>query len=251
MSHPFRPIRLQHVVAIGDPLDALVYAQNVFAAVDRHMPEARGLATWLSNNALAFGLDDPVIPNEGAGSRRSRQHTLSVEDWLKVGEALDVALTTPTRGPEMPTARWIAELSRMLQLDVLSSRILALALHYKFDQRVEGLLDVISECRGASRRLSRDAGLLALLLQAPSSAIARSLTPSAKLLASGLLQLNRFGSLEVQDRLVSLIRQDIPPAADCYDQLLGSSRPESLPWDAFAQVLLRTPKRVEPAPWRG
>ena len=70
----------------------------------------------------------------------------------------------------------------------------------------------------------------------PSSEIARCLMPSAKLLASGLLQLDRFGCLDVQDRLASLIRRDIFPAADFYDQLLGSSRPESLPWEAFAHL---------------
>ena len=62
------------------------------------------------------------------------------------------------------------------------------------------------------------------------------MTSGAKLLASGLLQLDRQGCLSVQERLVSLIRQDVPPAADFYDQLLGSSQSEPLPWEAFAHL---------------
>lgn len=236
MSVPFKHVRLQHVLGTGDPIDALVYAQNVYAAVDRRMPEARGLASWLTASAMALGLSDAAVPEEWEGTFRSRRNAVPVEDWVKVGEALDAALTTPTRVLETAVASWIGELSRVLQLDMVSARILALVLHYKFGQRVEELLDIISECRGGNRRLSRDAGLLGLLLHVPSSEIARCLMPSAKLLASGLLQLDRFGCLNVQDRLASLIRRDIFPAADFYDQLLGSSRPESLPWEAFAHL---------------
>ncbi len=58
MSAPFRQLRLKRMAGISDPPLALVYAQNVFAAIDRRMPEARGLAGWLTDNAMAFGLDD-------------------------------------------------------------------------------------------------------------------------------------------------------------------------------------------------
>jgi transitional endoplasmic reticulum ATPase len=236
MSVPFRQLRLKHMGGVSDPLLALVYAQNVFAAIDRRMPEARGLAGWLTENATAFGLDDATIPDAWDGPSRSRRGGVTAEDWLNVKAALDAAMTAPSRVAETPIACWTAELSRVLQLDEVSSRILSLALHYKFDKRVEGLLDVMSECRGGCRRLSRDAGLLALLLDVPSADIAKRLTVAAKLLASGLLQLDRFGCLEVQDRLAALIRQDIRPATDFYDQLLGPCRPASLPWEAFAHL---------------
>ncbi len=36
--------------------------------------------------------------------------------------------------------------------------------------------------------------------------------------------------------MVSLVRQDIPPTADFYDQLLGATNGEPLPWDAFAHL---------------
>ena len=236
MSAPFKSVYLPHVVGTGNPLDALVYAQNVYAAVDRRMPEARGLASWLNENAMAFGLSDAAVPDDCDGSRRSRRSAVSVENWIKVERALVTAAKIPARVPEPPSARWIKELSRVLQLDMISSRILALVVHYKFDKQVEGLLDIMSECRGGNRRLSRDAGLLALILQAPSSEIAGRLMPSAKLLASGLLQLDRFDCLEVQDRLASLIRRGVSPEPDFYDQLLGSGRPGSLPWEAFAHL---------------
>ena len=85
------------LLAAGDPIDALVYAQNVYAAVDRRMPEARGLASWLTASAMALGLSDAAIPEEWEGTFRSRRNAVPVEDWVKVGEALDAALTTPTR----------------------------------------------------------------------------------------------------------------------------------------------------------
>jgi transitional endoplasmic reticulum ATPase len=236
MSAPFRQLRLKHIGGVSDPLLALVYAQNVFATIDRRMPEARGLAGWLTENAMTFGLDDATIPDAWDGPSRSRRGGVTAEDWLNIKAALDTAMTAPSRVAEAPIACWTAELNRVLQLDDVSSRILSLALHYKFDKRVEGLLDVISECRGGCRRLSRDAGLLALLLDAPSADVAKCLTVAAKLLASGLLQLDRFGCLEVQDRLAALIRQDIRPAPDFYDQLLGPCRPPSLPWEAFVHL---------------
>ncbi len=236
MNTSFRDFRLQHVAGTEEPLNALAYARNVYAAVDRHMPEARGLANWLTANAMALALSDTAVPEEWEGSFRSKRNAVSAGDWLKVKEALDAALTTPAKAPETPIACWIAELSRALQLGTVPACILALALQYKFGKQVEELLDAMSECRGGNKRLSRDSGLLALLLGVPSPDVAECLMPSAKLLASGLLQLDRFGCLEVQNRLASLIRRDIPPAPDFYDQLLGPDRPHSLPWEAFAHL---------------
>ena len=60
--------------------------------------------------------------------------------------------------------------------------------------------------------------------------------PNARLLASGLLHLDRDGELRVLDQLTSLIRRNVRPAADLYDQLLGKSVPEALPWEAFAHL---------------
>lgn len=236
MSAPFRQLRLKRMAGISDPPLALVYAQNVFAAIDRRMPEARGLAGWLTDNAMAFGLDDATLPDGWVGRRRSLRGGVTTADWLNIKAALDMAMMVSSRVDETLITCWTAELSRVLQLDDVSSRILSLALHYKFDTRVEGLLDVMSECRRGYRKLSREAGLLALLLDAPLADVAKSLTVAAKLLASGLLQLDRLGCLEVQGRLTALIRQDIRPAPDFFDQLLGPCRPPSLPWEAFAHL---------------
>ena len=92
-----------------------------------------------------------------------------------------------------------------------------------------------SAAAGTSR-FRRDAGLIALLLQAPPAEVDTRLTAEAKLLASGLLQLDGHGELTVLDRLVSLLRRDVLPAADLYDQLLGAIAAEPLPWDAFAHL---------------
>ena len=118
----------------------------------------------------------------------------------------------------------------------LASRILALALHYALDRRVERLFDVMNECRGGGNRLSRDARLIALLLGAPTADVAMQLTADAKLLSSGLLYPTERGGLMVREALLSLIQRDIAPAADFYDQLLGAITGEPLPWDAFAHL---------------
>ncbi|WP_159014582.1 AAA family ATPase [Acidisoma sp. S159] len=94
----------------------------------------------------------------------------------------------------------------------------------------------MSECRGGRTTLHRDAGLMAMLLQAPIAEVVGRLTAEAKLLASGLFRIERHGDLSVLDRLLSLIRQDVPPGADFYDQLLGSIASEPLPWEAFPHL---------------
>jgi len=236
MSAPFRRHCPTHGVGTGGTLLALDCAQNVHAAVDRRMPEARALTGWLTENAAAFGLGDAALPEEGGGLGRSRRRGVPVADWRKIKVALDSAAAVLPSPADAPINRWIAAISEALELDPVSTRILALALHYRLDKRVKRLFDTMSECRGGIHRLSRDPGLFALLLQAPTAEIASGLTTGAKLLSSGLLQVDRQGCLSVQERLVSLIRQDVPPAADFYDQLLGSSQSEPLPWEAFAHL---------------
>ncbi len=79
-------------------------------------------------------------------------------------------------------------------------------------------------------RFRRDAGLIALLLQASPAEVAARLTAEARLLASGLSQLDGHGQLTVLERLMSLLRREVPPGADLYDQLLGAIAAEPLPW---------------------
>ena len=134
------------------------------------------------------------------------------------------------------TGRWVEAIADTLGLDTLESRILALALYYKVDRRIERLFDAINECRGGPSRFQRNAGLIALLLQVPSAEVETRLTGGAKLLASGLLQLERDGGLDVLERLKSLIRQGMLPASDFYDQLLGAAAAAPLAWESFAHL---------------
>ncbi len=197
------------------------------------MPEADALAECLGQSATAFGLCAADIPDEE--HRRNRKR-LSVEDWCKVGGALDEIEAALTRAADAPADRWIAAVGDTLGLDPLAARILALALHYKLDRRVDRLFDAMSECRGGRTAFHRDAGLIGLLLDAPVAEVAAELTTDAKLLGSGLLRLDRDGELGVLERLVSLIRQDIPPAGDFYDQLLGTTDAAPLAWDSFTHL---------------
>jgi ATPase family protein associated with various cellular activities (AAA) len=132
--------------------------------------------------------------------------------------------------------RWIAAIAETLGLDPLEAHMLALALHYKLGKRVDRLFDAMSECRGGISGFHRDTGLIALLLDAPTDAVEMRLAGDAKLLASGRLGLEQDGELHVLERLVSLIGQDVPPATDFYDQLLGAIAVDPLPWESFEHL---------------
>jgi len=233
MSAPFERRRLA-ACNVGTLL-ALDCARNVYAVVDRRTPEAGALAAWLVQSAMAFALPDAALPGDGEGLGRSRRRGVALTDWRKIEAALEAAAARSSVG-DAPADRWIAAIGNALDLDALAARLLALALHYELDQRVERLFDGISECRGGPTTLHRDAGLIALLLREPIAEIASRLTTDGKLLASSLLTLDRHGKLSVLDRLVSLIRQDTLPAPDLYDQLLGMTAVEPLPWEAFAHL---------------
>ena len=238
MSAPFKrhyaTARSGNAGASGTRM-ALDCARSIYEAVDRRMPEAAALANWLRQSAAAFGLPDTAIPDDEA-PRRSRRRGVPMPDWRKIGSALTSAETGLPDNANAPADRWIEAIAGTLALDPLEARILALALHYKLDQRVERLFDAISECRGLITRFHRDSGLIALLLQATPAEIELRLTGDAKLRASGLLRLDQYGELCVLERLVSLIRQDVSPSANFYDQLLGAIAVDPLPWESFAHL---------------
>jgi hypothetical protein len=52
----------------------------------------------------------------------------------------------------------------------------------------------------------------------------------------GLLRVDQHGELCVLEHLVSLIRQDVAPAIDFYDQLLGAIAVDPLPWESFEHL---------------
>ena len=215
---------------------AMSCARNVHQTVDRRSPEASGLAKWFGESAAGFGLSDEVIPGDGDSFGFSRRRGVSEQDWSQIGSALIEAEVGLPDTADAPTGRWVEAIADALALDTLESRILALALYYKVDRRIERLFDAINECRGGPSRFQRNAGLIALLLQVPSAEVETRLTAGAKLLASGLLQLERDGGLDVLERLKSLIRQGMLPASDFYDQLLGAAAAAPLAWESFAHL---------------
>ena len=218
------------------PLLALQCTGNVYRAVDRRMPEAGALAVWLAGSAAAFGLPESAVPDDDGLGRRSRHDGVTVTDWNKIGTALrQAAAGLPATG-QSTLEGWVAAVGRHLALDELETRILALALHYRLDQCIERLWDATSDCRGRPTHFMRDADLIALLLAASRAEVASRLAGDAKLLTSGALYLGSQADLSALERLVSLIRRDVPPAADIYDQLLGAATAAPLAWDAFAHL---------------
>jgi hypothetical protein len=230
-----RQTAARHVVANSFLHFALRCARNVYAATDRRMPEAPVLANWLGQNASAFGLADAVLPDDNA-LYRAKALGLAAEDWDKIGAALEQAEPRLPNLQDAPIDRWLAAMTETLALDPLEAEILALALHYQLDKRIVGLFDCLSDCSGGPTQFNRDAALMALLLNAPAADVDARLTFDARLLASGILRVQCDGELEVLQRLTSLLRQNISPTADLYDQLLGTTTAEPLPWGAFAHL---------------
>ena len=215
---------------------ALRCAERVFAAVDRRMPEGGALASWLAQSAVAFGLADADLPDDGLYGRSRGRRGVPAQDWRRVGAAIAAALEGI--GPEAatPASAWLEAVGRKLPLDALERDILSVALHYRLDQRVERLFDALSEARGSEARLHRDPELLGLLLGEDASAIEARMQPGAKLLSGGVLRVERDGELGVLSQLVTLIRSATLPQPDFYDQLLGATLAEPLPWTAFAHL---------------
>ena len=222
--------------ASSGTLLALDCARTVHAAVDRRMPEAAALTAWLGQHAAALGLSDADIPEDTEKSGGSSRRGVPVRDWRKVEAALAREGTGTPDAFDAVAPQWLAAIAARLELDSVATSILALALHYRLDRRVERLFDALSECRGGGSRFNREAGLIALLLGASTAEVATQLTTDGKLLSSGLLCLGDQGTLIVLDPLLSLLRRDIPPAADFYDQLLGAITVDPLPWNAFAHL---------------
>ncbi len=111
---------------------ALQCARTVHQAVDRRMPEAAALAGWLAEHAAVFGLRDGAVPDHE--NCRLRPRGVAAADWRKIGTALAMV----THGPEtteVAADSWVASIGERLGLDALEARILALALHYRLDER--------------------------------------------------------------------------------------------------------------------
>ena len=215
----------------------LRYARNVHAAVDRRTPEAGALATWFAESAASFGLPGAVADDTDESFAAPRRRSATAPTWRKIGSALTVLPASLTAAADAPSGLWVAAISTALGLDDVSADILALALAYRIDQRVDRLFDALSGCRGGPPTFHRDAVLIALLLGTSPAEVATRMTNQATLLASGLLEVDRHSrSLNVLERLLSLVRRDVPPGSDLYGQLLGATDPAPLTWECFSHI---------------
>ena len=215
---------------------ALWYARNVFAATSHRTPEARALADWLAENAEAFGLPEAELPDDNRPMGRQRGRGVSAEVWRWVGLNLEDARADQANAADTPAEQWVKEIAATLGLDPVEAMIFSLGLYYRLDQRVDRLFDALSSSRGGRSQFHCHPVLIGLLIGHHEADIQTRLMPDARLLASGLLHLDRDGELRVLDQLTSLIRRNIRPGADLYDQLLGASVPKALPWEAFAHL---------------
>ncbi len=112
---------------------ALSCACNVYATVGRGTPEAAALLAWLKQSSSAFALPDAAIPGDADPPARASRLGVSVQDWRKLGAALDLAQTSHAPAPPATADRWIDAIGAALDLDPLALRILALSLTYHLD----------------------------------------------------------------------------------------------------------------------
>ena len=225
------------VVAASGTHLALRYARNVHMAVDRRVPEAGALATWFAQNAASFGLLGAVSDDTDEPFATPGRPGATAPTWRKIGAALATLPVSLKAAADASSDLWVAAISTALELDSLSADILALALAYRIDQRVDRFFDALSGCRGGPSTFHRDAVLIALLLGASPAEVATRMTNEATLLASGLLEVDRHSrGLNVLERLLSLVRRDVPPGRDLYGQLLGATDPVSLAWESFSHL---------------
>jgi transitional endoplasmic reticulum ATPase len=124
----------------------------------------------------------------------------------------------------------------LIGFDELDRQLLALALYYELDDRLEHLVDRISTARGGVSQLRCDVTLIALLLDNEPGAVEMRLQAEGRLCASGLLRVSRDGDLDVINQLGTLVRNAVAPKQDPFEQLLGRTIPPTLPWDAFAHL---------------
>jgi transitional endoplasmic reticulum ATPase len=134
----------------------------------------------------------------------------------------------------MPAELWLDV--RLIGFDELDRQLLALALYYELDDRLEHQVDRISAARGDMSQLRCDVTLIALLLDDEPGAIETRLRAEGRLYASGRLRVSRDGDLDVISQLGALVRAAVAPKQDPFEQLLGRTIPSTLPWDAFAHL---------------
>ncbi len=230
------PHFMPSVVAPGGTAPvALRYASRVHAAIDRRMPEASALADWLQQNAETFGLVDTDLL-ESFGRRDRRRVAVPAPAWRAIGAAIASARARLPDARDRVPDRWAEAIATRLGFETAETAILALALYYRIDQRVERLFDKLSDCRDGPTIFHLDADLIGLLLGEPTERVERCLAPDGRLLASGLLHVEHDGELELLPRLVAVVRRRMAPGADFYDQLLGTTTTAPLPWEAFGHL---------------
>src|SRR5580658_5690018 len=91
---------------------ALEYGRSIYEAVDRRMPEAGALTSWLAQSAATFGLSDAAIPGDEVGQNRRRG--IAARDWQKIGAALVSVGAGLSHDPSAPADRWIAAIVQKL-----------------------------------------------------------------------------------------------------------------------------------------
>jgi SpoVK/Ycf46/Vps4 family AAA+-type ATPase len=234
-----------HYIAVTETSGEHFAAQcalNVYNSVERNSREGRAINRWMMRNIDPRRLPDntyygdEAYENANPNNVDSDHYLATPESWHDISFALHkaAACMAPTGDVE---AAWITALTAKLQLDRLTSKILALVIYYYSHQDVQSLVDCISYYRRINTdSFPRNLGLIAKLLDASPGEVLRCLLPSAPLVENGLLLLDYQCHLQISKQLRQLVELEIQPGGDLATQILGTAEPAKLSWQSFVHV---------------
>ncbi len=209
----------------------LAYAQNVFRQINHLSREAKPLLRWCAEYGHALGLDiDEDI--EDHVRRRGRRDVPTPEAWQMLVDTLG----SVTVKADLEYHPLLDAIGKMLHLRPAEVAILQLSVDYYTSNFVEELWDSIAGARGRRASLTAEPGLFSLLTGVSYDDAAQHIRMSAPLRAAGLITNDRYGVLQILDRLLRALREPGSAKRDPFDVLFGKVAHATLQLKDFAHL---------------
>ncbi len=212
----------------------LSYSHNVASRFDHRHPVASALAEWIDDHADLLEVGEG---HRGLRSKSPDDNSLSREawEWLKDALGRDVARARNARADSM--AKRIRELARILRMSKADIAILELLVRYQTRPLVGSLANVVNRSIRKQRyRLVLGNRVLPDMLGLSCSAFANRLSPSGRLVRTGLVSIDEDGDIELIGRLNRLAFATADPANDVRQLLFGTAPAGDLLWSDFDHV---------------
>jgi len=209
----------------------LFYAQNVFRHINRLSREAQPFLHWCAEYGQAIGLDIDEDIDEHA-CRRGRRDVPTKDAW----QLLVNALGTVSVSTDLECHPLVKAIGKMLQIQQAEIALLQMSVDYHTNKLVEELWDGISFARGGRNSLVMDPGLFAFMTGVTYDDVAQHLRMSASLRAAGLITVDRYGVLQILDRLQRSLREPESAKLEPFDVLFGKAAHSTLQLKDFAHL---------------